>query len=88
MTNKETQIELVQEIVKQGILARNKKIADVHINYGGAWDTLCVTGYPYRTDYSEGKQAHLFRHSMTQLDDTETLTQALNDINKLWSEKK
>ncbi len=85
---KETQIELVQEIVKLAILARIEKVADVHINYGGAWDTLCITCYAYGTDYSDGEQAYLFRYSMTPIDATDKLTQALNDINKLWSEKK
>ncbi len=84
---KETQIELVQEIVKQAMLVTEAGIAHVHVNYAGHCNTLCVSAYPANTDYSGGEQKATFRHSMMAVDDTDRLAQALNDINKLWSEK-
>ncbi len=88
---KETQIELAQEIVKQAMLAKQEGVAHVFVNYSGHVDCIDVWAHPFDqnyTDYKNNPYAYLFNYGHIDLNDTKTLTQALNDINKLWSEKK
>lgn len=78
------QRELVLEIMSRAMIVSQEGIAEVHVNYGGAWDTLCVTAHTEGTVYADGNPPDLFRHNMISLSDTDQLKQALNDINALY----